>query len=303
MTTAPISDWDYFPLSMNPFRCPETRFSKFGSKLNPHRFHPATDDIDWDLLRREWDEVRQAFYARKNGFNPAEPRIPINNPGAGRWTRLAGMDRASGFDLGTARAASMFNLVGQLTEGGWAIDNALFWFGQWSGQNEPNKQAVLAFTAIEYTPSGTISNIKADARKLDREEVNELCPRFEEVQERTDFAASTVSAIGIDGNPMKAAQYGTAVHSNLKNQIEALGNPNFRAEVSAVKGKEEKYGTKGSIRVDVLENVGNGTVCVYDIKTGKSGLSWKRMDEIAKNVYNDFGLISNLIITEIRPRK
>ena len=78
---------------------------------------------------------------------------------------------------------------------------------------------------------------------------------------------------------------------SLKRQIDALVDPNFRAEVSVLKIIDEAYGTKDSVRVDVLENLGNGAVCIYDIKTGKSGLNAGRALEIARKVHASFGTV------------
>jgi hypothetical protein len=102
---------------------------------------------------------------------------------------------------------------------------------------------------------------------------------------------------------MSAQQRGTAIHTHLRHQIQNLRNPNFRTEVSLLKGLEDdaRYGAKGSIRIDVLENVGNGTVCVYDIKTGRSGLSPARMAEIAGTVLTAYPRTQRIIVSEIRP--
>ena len=54
---------------------------------------------------------------------------------------------------------------------------------------------------------------------------------------------------------------------------------------------------------DVLENVGNGTVCVYDIKTGKRGLSFARTVEIATKVHKSFSGVQRIIVIETRPTK
>ena len=79
-------------------------------------------------------------------------------------------------------------------------------------------------------------------------------------------------------------------------------DPNFRAEYSLIKSQEaEYYGEKGSVRVDVLENVGNGTVCVYDIKTGDKGMNVSRMDEIAFNVNRRYPGTQRVIVIETRP--
>jgi hypothetical protein len=102
---------------------------------------------------------------------------------------------------------------------------------------------------------------------------------------------------------MSPTQYGTLVHSLVKDVIDGMGDPNLRAELSHVKGIEEAqdYGTKGSVRVDVLERRDNATVCVYDIKTGRSGLSVSRFAEIASSVFSAYGPVQRIIITEVRP--
>jgi hypothetical protein len=135
---------------------------------------------------------------------------------------------------------------------------------------------------------------------LDRDKVDAACPRLGEVQKRTDVAAD---AIRRGGRYFPPAEFGTAVHTNLKQQISDLHDPNFRAEVSYVKNEEENYGRKDSIRIDVLENVGDGTVCVYDIKTGRKGLSVARTTEIALNVFKAYPGTQRFIVSEIRPRR
>jgi hypothetical protein len=106
---------------------------------------------------------------------------------------------------------------------------------------------------------------------------------------------------------MSNSQIGSAVHVHVKRQIDALGNPNYRAEVSYWKDDEdERYGRKDSIRIDVLENAGGGLVCVYDIKTGqsrRSGLSERRMMEIAQKVLKAYPYAQRIVITEVRPTR
>jgi len=135
-------------------------------------------------------------------------------------------------------------------------------------------------------------------RNLERDETKRNCPRLEEVQSRTNVAAEIVSQTRPGLPP---AEYGTAVHENLKQQIRTLDDPNFKAEVSFLKGNEDGYGRHGTIRVDVYERIDAVTACVYDIKTGYSGVSPARMREIAQNVGALFGPIGRVIITEVRP--
>jgi hypothetical protein len=67
--------------------------------------------------------------------------------------------------------------------------------------------------------------------------------------------------------------------------------------------EDDRYSRRGSIRIDVLENVGDGTVCVYDIKTGEGGLAPGRMAEIAKNVFSVYHGTQRIIVTEVRPHR
>jgi hypothetical protein len=115
---------------------------------------------------------------------------------------------------------------------------------------------------------------------------------------------------------MSPTQYGTRIHSMLKDQIDGLKDPNLRAETSYLKWLEDKkaaneplesnsgevkYGTKGSVRIDVFERTNPTRVCVYDIKTGQSGLSPARFNEIRRSVFNAYKAVQEIIITEVRP--
>jgi hypothetical protein len=169
-----------------------------------------------------------------------------------------------------------------------------------SAQNGPDKQAIVTFRARKFEAENGILDLE-NTQNLDRDEVAQVCPRLEEVQQRTDRAAAEVNTLGGTLSPQ---QYGTAVHTHLKKQISRLQDSNFVAEESFIKEKNEiRYGEKGSIRVDVLENVGDGTVCVYDIKTGKTTLDRERMNEIASNVFSRYKTTRRIIVSEIRPAK
>lgn len=131
--------------------------------------------------------------------------------------------------------------------------------------------------------------------------VNAACPRLGDVQARVDRITKDVQR---DHIGLSSTQFGTEVHTRLKNEINNLHEPDFRSEVSFLKSRAtDRYGQMGSVRVDVLEQVNSRTVCVYDIKTGASGLTLPRMVEIAGRVYATFGRVAaRIIVTEVRPR-
>jgi hypothetical protein len=54
-------------------------------------------------------------------------------------------------------------------------------------------------------------------------------------------------------------------------------------------------------RIDALVRANENTVCVYDIKTGRSGLSHARILELLVNVAGAFPDATRIIITEVRP--
>lgn len=133
-----------------------------------------------------------------------------------------------------------------------------------------------------------------------RERLYETCPRAQEVQERTDNAVDQVRRLG----PMSPAEFGNKVHKTLELAINGLDDPNFVAEISLLKSKEEvKYGDLDSIRIDVYERVNFELACAYDIKTGNARLWLPRQAEIAFNIASRFPSVKRIIISEVRPSR
>jgi hypothetical protein len=118
------------------------------------------------------------------------------------------------------------------------------------------------------------------------------------------------------------SRFGTAVHWEAKDEIESTPKlkKDLFAEISFIKTLVEtgklpllrdpngiplypsvKYGTRGSIRIDVLENADAETVCVYDIKTGRNTLSLARSWELADTVFRKFPTAKWIFVTEVRP--
>lgn len=181
------------------------------------------------------------------------------------------------------------------------IEAAAALFVWLSTRNDANGTAVLAFKADDYRPGEAPAATPIRVGRLTREETDIACPRHPEVQWRTDDAADTVRR---EGNYWTAAQYGTRVHKNLERQIKLLSDPYFVAERSLSKERERaRYGEPGSVRIDVLENVGNGTVCVYDIKTGRRGLSAARSAEIVGTVFKRYPGTRRILLIETRPSR
>jgi hypothetical protein len=194
---------------------------------------------------------------------------------------------------------------GTVVAGRAAIAGVAALYGWWSSQNNSGTQAVLSFTAASFTPGATANDSAVRVDQLSPEEVAQACPRYSEVKSIADQAAQLIDR----GAYPSAATYGTAVHKWIADQINGPAttprseprDPDFRAEYSVLKSKDAGYGQLGSKRIDVYENPRNGNVCIYDIKTGKAGLSPGRMLEIASNTAFLYPGTQKIFIMEVRP--
>lgn len=93
--------------------------------------------------------------------------------------------------------------------------------------------------------------------------------------------------------------YGTAVHVAFGTavRLEGLRGVGFLdVEQSFLSGGKADYGDEGSIRTDVvLRNDIGDIIAIYDVKTGRSGLSASRVQEIRDHT----GVQSNVPIIEL----
>jgi hypothetical protein len=266
-------------------------------------------------------------------YDPNQPRVPKGHPTGGRWTdgnhgqstileeggRTDGGYRNDTLVQQAFLAPAPFAVPPVVQ----ALQSALTLFAALSALNNADRRAAIAFKAREYQADNSGRLILHSVRVLDRDEVKDNCPKLEDVQKLTDKAAAEVQK---DGAFLKPSAYGTAVHKYVEKAINGTDetampkNPNFMAEPSFLKTYEEtgevlkptpmtvngqtimvRSGQKGSIRVDVYEKVSDDSVCVYDIKTGRRGLSYERIKEIAAAVAAKYGKEARFIIIEIRP--
>jgi hypothetical protein len=247
------------------------------------------------VLHLQLDQVRRLRAARK--FNPDQPRVPAGDPEGGPWT--GGEDGSGADDSDDAQLERvLFDPRRFVIQRG--IQAALSLFAGLSAQNGADQQAIISFNATEFrSQDGNSLPIEA-VGQLTREQVDRFCKKFDDVQTRTD---ETYARIARERPLASASQLGTAVHVNLKEQINNMKNPFYQAEVSRLKSDEARYSKLGSIRIDALEKSGDDTVCVYDIKTGTAGLTKARSLEIATTAFSVFGPVSRIIVTEVRPRR
>ena len=142
---------------------------------------------------------------------------------------------------------------------------------------------------------------------LTQEQVAEVCEILPDVQNWANEAAT-------ENLPQRAVvtatEWGNLVHwaiykriSSLKksfptafaNVFPEISIDGRRLEIDDPRGP--KYGQAGTSRLDVLEKVSATTYCVYDVKTGTSGLTQKRLLELLKKLPK--GVL--VYIMEVRP--
>ena len=148
---------------------------------------------------------------------------------------------------------------------------------------------------------------------LDRQTViDKHCPRLKVIEELLDEMLKDHPQDREESN----SNYGIRIHKLLEQKIK---HPKYqekyeglKAEVSITDDEEEaRPGTKGSVRLDILEDLSNGTACVYDYKIGDFAiLDPARMLEIAnkkftaqnvKKKMDDPTRIWRIVVTQVKP--
>jgi len=142
---------------------------------------------------------------------------------------------------------------------------------------------------------------------LTRKEARDVCGNhFEKVQELTDEAYDKVKK----NKSLSPQQLGTEVHKRVEETIKSLKEldrekkyENLEAELSFAKEENgnDRRSAKDTVRLDVYNKVDDKTLCIDDIKTGRSGLSYDRMRELASAVSKKYSKIERIIVTEVRP--
>ena len=94
-----------------------------------------------------------------------------------------------------------------------------------------------------------------------------------------DAARAAGRAVGAG----RGAVHGTRVHTAMKTALHGADDA-LSTEVSYLNGAIVKPGTKGSIRVDVVEGAVDNPGVIYDLKTGAAQWSLRRIEEIRRHL-------------------
>lgn len=178
------------------------------------------------------------------------------------------------------------------------------WQSPFNGSD--GQQAVMGFNAREFRPSGSGALDLDFSGRVTQEEAVAACKYLPEMQARLD---DVVAGAGVVRDYPSAAAYGSYVHKQLKDQIDQARYPDLYAERSFLKELNElqrervRYGAGGSIRIDAIEYRPDGTVCVYDFKTGSAGVGASRAYVLGRAGYFSALARSRAIVIEVRPNR
>jgi RHS repeat-associated protein len=106
---------------------------------------------------------------------------------------------------------------------------------------------------------------------------------YEDAEEAVQVAANNAKRLSGNGS---GAVYGTKVHVEFKNQINLLRTEgvNVSAEVSYLNGKVVPYGTKDSVRADVVSGDINAPSTIFELKTGQAKMTKAEINNYKVNV-------------------
>jgi len=134
--------------------------------------------------------------------------------------------------------------------------------------------------------------------KLSQEEVETACPAYPKVQSVTSLSDAQIRAQNPDATPQ---EIGNMVHEEVAAAFE--GQLGFDVEAGFLDGNSLKNGLRvaGSSFLDVLHDVGNGTICIFDIKTGIGGLGSRQINQYWNAAKRSFQDAQRIYILEVRP--
>ena len=122
------------------------------------------------------------------------------------------------------------------------------------------------------------------------------CPAYPKVQSVTSSSDAKVRAQNPNAPPQ---EIGNMVHEEVAAAF--VGQLGFKVKAGFLGNTELRNGLRvaGSSFLDVLHDVGNGTICIFDIKTGISGLGSRQINQYwnaAKEAFEDAQRIYILVV-------
>jgi hypothetical protein len=198
----------------------------------------AADGTRTETVARDDGTTIRSEYAASRAAGFDERHTVATTDGSRRTFETEGLRQSVRDELGQVLSRSEFRPDGAVLEPAFlpaglvaapvivkTFELGMILYVAMSARNGPDAQAVAAFTSREYASGASPGPHVAFVGQLTRDQVEQACPRLPEVQERTDIAADVFAG---DRARMSPQQYGTAVHTHLKHQIDGLSDPGFQ---------------------------------------------------------------------------
>lgn len=135
--------------------------------------------------------------------------------------------------------------------------------------------------------------------RLSESDLSVACPRSEEVQRKTNEMAAEIKARFPKLTPQ---QFGNALHGGLAAYYGTPKDPDMRAELSLDgTDKEARYGSPGTLRLDLFERTPRNMVCVYDYKTGGAEMTATRALQLAQAARLFHPSAQGIVIIQVKP--
>ena len=210
---------------------------------------------DYYALTHGWDFVNRRF---KANFNPNQSRVPAGTPDGGQWTG------EGGGGLSDSRTIS------DAVDNDW-MPGALYAAGPRGPRDRLPPLHHIPGAGEGVTPYRAGQVTIANNAQTGFSTIDETTEKLRTVLEKT------VNARGEGYGP----GYGTAIHRDFGDAVKAENMRGIRVEHTFPEGQEINYGTKGTIRTDVvLRNERGEVVAIYDVKTGGAYLDAKRVAQL-----------------------
>jgi SPP1 gp7 family putative phage head morphogenesis protein len=169
------------------------------------------------------------------------------------------------------------------------------------GEGDLSIVAIKVWQGIGDESSATVTK-----EALTAEQAARTCQRLPLVQQLTNEAAAKLAIVGAG---MTAQQFGTALHTFLHRTIVGLKEifpleyGDVSSELSITRGgvtsanvNGPRYSEAGTTRLDVVEQVNESTVCIYDIKSGRRGLTAIRVQDFVERATKMPGVTTVIVI-------
>ena len=114
--------------------------------------------------------------------------------------------------------------------------------------------------------------------EISDEEVMRACPKLSIVKQLWDEANAE---LGPRSSDMLPAIYGTKIHKRWSDYIDQLGDPDLVTEEAIFNGQPSRK-VDGSKLIDTLQTAPDGTICIYDGKTGQAKFRYRQASDYAR---------------------